>query len=127
VRVSLKSVAGVESVDVSLEKGLATVKMKSGNTTRLKQLRDAITKDGFTMKQSKATVAGTILVANGKTLLKISGSNDVLQLVRESQSVPAASAMQGNSVVVVGSIPETAKDESPDSLTYHSLMEEPSK
>jgi hypothetical protein len=127
VRVSLKSVAGVESVEVSLEKGLATVKMKSGNTTRLKQLRDAITKNGFTMKQSKATVAGTILVANGKTLLKISGSNDVFQLVPESQSVPNASAMQGNSVVVVGSIPETAKDESPDSLTYHFLMEEPSK
>ena len=127
MRVSLKSVAGVESVDVSLEKGLAAVKMKPGNTTTLKQLQDAITKNGFTMKQSKATVAGTILVANGKTQLKVSGSNDVLQLVPESQSGPNASSMQGKVVTVTGGIPEAAKGKSPDSLNYHSLMEEPNK
>ena len=127
MRVSLKSVAGVDSVDVSLEKGLAAVKMKPGNTATLKQLQDAITKNGFTMKQSKATVAGTILVANGKTQLKISGSSDVLQLVPESQSGPDASSMQGKSVVVAGIIPEAAKGKSPDSLNYHSLMEEPNK
>ena len=127
MRVSLKSVAGVESVDVSLEKGLAAVTMKPGNTTTLKQLQDAITKNGFTMKQSKATVTGTILVANGKTQLKVSGSNDVLQLVPQSQSVPNASSMQGKSVVVAGTIPEAAKGKSPDSLNYHSLMEEPNK
>ena len=106
MRVSLKSVSGVESVDVSLEKGLAAVKMKPGNTATLKQLQDAITKNGFTMKQSKATVAGTILVTNGKMQLKVSGSNDVLQLVPESESGPNASSMQGKVVTVTGSIPE---------------------
>jgi hypothetical protein len=127
VRVSLKSVAGVESVEVSLEKGLAAVKMKPGNTATLKQLQDAITKNGFTMKQSKATVAGTILVANGKTQLKVSGSNDVLQLVPESQSGPEASSMQGKSVIVTGTISEAPKGKSPDSLNYHSLVEDPNK
>ena len=127
MRVSLKSVAGVDSVDVSLEKGLAAVKMKPGNTATLKQLQGAITKNGFTMKESKATVAGTILVANGKTQLQVSGSNDVLQLVPESQSVPNASSMQGKSVVVAGIIPEAPKGKGPDSLIYHSLMEEPNK
>ena len=124
---SLKSVAGVESVDVNLEKGLAAVKMKPGNTATLKQLQAAITKNGFTMKRSKATVAGAILVANGNTQLKVSGSNDVLQLVPESQSVSSASSMQGKSVVVAGTIPEAPKGKSPDSLIYHSLMEEPNK
>jgi len=127
VRVSLKSVAGVDSVDVSLEKGLAAVKMKPGNTATLKQLQGAITKNGFTMKESKATVAGTILVANGKTQLRVSGSNDVLQLVPESQSVANASSMQGKAVTVTGTIPEAAKGKSPDSFNYHSLMEEPNK
>ena len=127
MRVSLKSVAGVDSVDVSLEKGLAAVKMKPGNATTLKQLQNAITKNGFTMKQSKATVAGTILVANGETQLKISGSNDVLQLVPESQSVPNASSMQGKTVTVTGTILEAAKGKAPDSFNYHSLMEEPNK
>ena len=127
MRVSLKSVAGVDSVDVSLEKGLAAVKMKPGNTATMKQLQDAITKNGFTMKQSKATVAGTILVANGKTQLKVSGSNDVLQLVPESQNAPNVSSMQGKSVIVTGTIPEALKGKSPDSLSYHSVMEEPNK
>jgi hypothetical protein len=101
--------------------------MKPGNTTSLKQLQDAVTKNGFTMKQSKTTVAGTILVADGKTQLKISGSNDVLQLVPESQSASNASAMQGKSVIVTGTIPEAVKGKSLDSLNYHSLMEEPNK
>ena len=127
MRVSLKSVAGVESVEVSLEKGLAAVKMKPGNTATLKQLQGAITKNGFTMKESKATVSGTILVADGTTQVKVSGSNDVLQLVPQSQNVPNASAMQGKSVVVTGTIPEAPKGKSPDSLNYHSLMEEPKK
>src|SRR5947208_9159382 len=38
VRVSLKSVSGVDTVNVSLEKGLASVKMKPDNTVTLKQL-----------------------------------------------------------------------------------------
>ena len=86
MRVSLKSVSGVDSVDVSLAKGLASVKMKPGNTATLKQLQEAITKNGFTMKDSTATVAGTVVVTNGKTQLQVSGSNELLTLVPESQS-----------------------------------------
>jgi hypothetical protein len=125
--VSLKSVAGVESVEVSLEKGLAAVKMKPGNIATLKQLQDAITRNGFTMKQSNAVIAGRVLVSEGKALLQVSGSNDVLELVPESQSVPKASAMQGKSVIVTGTIPEALKGKAPDSLNYHSLMEQPNK
>ena len=90
----MKSVIGVDAVDVSLEKGLAAVKMKPGNTVALKQLQDAVTKNGFTMKASKATVGGAIVVVNGKTQLKVSGSNDVLELVPELQGVVTASSMQ---------------------------------
>jgi hypothetical protein len=127
VRVSLKSVAGVESVDVSLEKGLAAVKMKPGNTATLKQLQGAITKNGFTMKESNATVAGTILVADGKTQLKVSGSNDVFQLVPRSQEVPNASLMQSKSVEITGTIPKAVKGNSPDLLIYQFLVEGPKK
>jgi hypothetical protein len=121
VRVSLKSVAGVDAVDVSLEKGLAAVKMKPGNTVTLKQLQDAITKNGFTMKQSNAVIAGTVLVSDGKAQLRVSGSNDVLQLITDSPDVPNAAVMQGKSVVVGGTIPEAAKGKAPDSLRYRSI------
>jgi len=127
VRVSLKAVEGVGSVDVSLEKGLASVRMKPGNTATLKQLQDAITKNGFTMKASKATVAGTMVAANGKTQLKVSGSNDVLDLVPQSQNAVAASSMQGKQVIATGTIPEAQKGKTPDSITYTSLTEEPTR
>jgi len=124
VRVSLKSVSGVDSVDVSLAKGLAAVKMKPGNTATLKQLQSAISKNGFTMKDSNATVAGTIVVANGKSQLQISGSNELLTLVPESQTSGDATSLSGKSVLVEGVIPEAAKGKMPDSILYRSLKEE---
>jgi hypothetical protein len=125
VRVSLKAVAGVDSVDVSLERGLASVRMKPGNTATLKQLQDAITKNGFTMKASRAIVVGTVLTSNGKTQLKVSGANDVLDLVPQSQSGAMVPSMQGKSVMVTGTIPEAQKGKAPDSIIYESLREEP--
>jgi len=127
VRVSLKSVSGVDMVNVSLEKGLASVKMKPGNTTTLKQLNDAITKNGFTVKQSVATVAGTVALVNGKTVLRVSGSNDVLVLLADSASVQKANAEEGKSVLVEGTILEAGKGKLPDSIRYRSITDEHSK
>jgi copper chaperone CopZ len=127
VRVSLKSVAGVASVDVSLEKGLAVVKMKPGNTATLKQLNEAITKNGFTMKDSTATVAGTVIETDGNAMLKVSGSNDLLKLMPQSTSAPSAVSMVGKTVLVGGTVPESGKGKAPDSLRYQSISEENSK
>jgi hypothetical protein len=124
VRVSLKSVSGVDSVDVSLEKGLAAVKMKPGNTATLKQLNEAITKNGFTMKDSTATVVGTVSASDGNVILRVSGSNDMLQLVPESASSPNANSMIGKTVFVEGMVPEAAKGKAPASIRYQSITEE---
>jgi hypothetical protein len=127
VRVSLKSVSGVASVDVSLEKGLAVVKMKPGNTATLKQLNEAIAKNGFTMKDSTATIAGTVVATDGKPTLRVSGSNDLLQLAPQSTSAPDAGSMAGKTVAVEGTIPEAGKGKAPDSIRYQSITEERSK
>ena len=127
MRVSLKAVPGVDSVDVSLEKGLAVVKMKAGNTTTLKQLNEAIAKNGFTMKDSSAVVVGAVTVTNGVPTLTVSGSNDQLQLAPQSASAPSASTMIGKTVVVEGTIPEAGKGKTPDSVRYKTMTEEKSK
>jgi copper chaperone CopZ len=123
VSVSLKSVPGVESVQVSLAKGLASVKMKPGNTATFKQLQSAITKNGFTMKDSSAAVAGTVLLDGGKLQLKVSGSNETLDLVPKGQTTPSANSLNGKSVLVTGVVPETAKGK-PLSIHYESIGEE---
>ena len=127
MRVSLKAVTGVDSVDVNLEKGLASVKMKSGNAATLRQLNDAIAKNGFTMKQSAASIAGAVVVANGHTTLRVSGSNEMLELVPDTSAMPVPASLDGKSVLVEGTIPEAGKGKSPDSIRYHSLKEENSK
>lgn len=127
MRVSLKSVNGVDSVDVSLAKGLASVKMKPGNTATLKQLQEAITKNGFTMKSSKATILGTVVAGDGQSQLKIAGSNDVVRLAPGSKIDMNLSAMQGRTVVVTGTIPEAPKGKSPDLLSIESVREEATK
>jgi len=124
VRVSLKSISGVDSVDVSLAKGLAVVKMKSGNATTLKQLNDAITNNGFTMKDSTATVAGTVVNNDGKLTLRVSGSNDMLELSPQSDSAPKVTSLVGKAVVIGGTIPEGTKGKTPDSIRYQSMTEE---
>jgi len=60
VRVALMKFPGVESADVSLNKGLATVKLKPGNTIRPSEFWEAIRKNGNTPKATRVTVRGEV-------------------------------------------------------------------
>ena len=111
-------------MNVSLDKGLATVKLTPGNSVTLKQLQDAIAKNGFTMKQSRVIAAGTVIQAGSAAKLQISGSNEVLSLIPESQGAPAPSTNMGRAVIVEGIIPEFARGKNPESIRYRSLTEE---
>src|SRR5215469_3979880 len=94
--------------------------MKPGNTATLKQLNEAISKNGFTMKDSVATVAGTVVEANGKVVLRVSGSNDVLTLIPDG-SLSNAARETGKFVVVTGVVPEAGKGKTPDSIRYSAI------
>ena len=122
MRVSLKSVSGVDTVNVSLEKGLASVTLAPSNTATLKQLGEAIAKNGFTMKQSEATIEGQVIQEAGKLKLLISGSNEKLELVPGSSAAPAGSLV-GKTVEVVGTIPEAPKGKTPDAIRYRTITE----
>jgi copper chaperone CopZ len=80
VDVALKKVAGVESVEVSLNKGLATVKLKPGNTVSVPQLWELIHKNGYTPKATAVFVRGELANVNGSLQLKVSGTKDTLPI-----------------------------------------------
>ena len=120
------SVNGVAAVEVSLEKGVAAVKLKPGNSVTLQQLQNAITKNGFTMKQSHLIAAGKVIRAGSGAKFQISGSNETLALVPESSGISAPSATVATAIVD-GTIPEAVKGKSPESIRYHSLSEERQK
>jgi len=117
VRVSLLSVSGIATVDVSLEKGLASVKLKPGNSVTLKQLQTAIAKNGFTMKESRVVAAGKLMSGDGTPKLQISSSNEVVTLLPDSSTI-AVPTDASTVVVVDGRVPEPAKGKSPDTIRY---------
>jgi len=121
VRVALKSVNGVDSVDVSLNKGLATVTLKPGNTVTMEQLQHAITKNGFTTKQSAVIVSGTLLSDNGKLALRVSGSNEMFGLIPETQQDEDFYQLNGKTVTVEGVVPEVQKGKRPDTIQARSI------
>ena len=124
MRVSLRAVPGVDTVNVSLEKGLASVTLKPGNTATLKQFQDAISKNGFAMKQSKAMVVGTVVEGASGFALRVTGSNEVLRLQSAGNAAPAQ-RFSDKSVRVVGTIPEAAKGRTPGEIRYTAIEGQP--
>ena len=121
MRVSVKSIAGVDAVKVSLEKGVASVTLNSQNTVTMQQLHDAVTKNGFTMKQCSATVVGTLQFSGPSAQLKVSGSNDLLTLQPDTGASPVSAGMAGKTVSVTGVLPEGTKGTTPTVLKYQKI------
>jgi copper chaperone CopZ len=105
VDVALKKVAGVESVEVSLNKGLATVKLKPGNTVSVPQLWELIHKNGYTPKTTSVSVRGELANVDGTLQLKVSGTKDTLLLAVDPKNAAAfadASRKLGQTLIVQG-------------------------
>jgi copper chaperone CopZ len=105
VNVALKKVAGVESVEVSLNKGLATVKMKPGNTISVPQLWELIHEKGYTPKATTVSVRGGVANVQGRLQLKVSGTKDILPLVTDPKNPSAygeAAQKLGQTVTIQG-------------------------
>ena len=81
----------------------------------------AITKNGFTTKQSNIVVTGTLLSDNGKVTLRVSGSNETFALVPQNQQAQDFSHLNGKTVTVEGVIPEEKKGTKPDTIAVHSI------
>src|SRR5271169_2835938 len=112
VDVALKKVAGVESVEVSLNKGLATVKLKPGNTVSVPQLWELIHKNGYTTKSTAVSVRGDLANVSGQLRLKVLGTNDTLPLAVSPKNPTAYSEAPkklGQTVIVQG-VMEPGKD-----------------
>ena len=97
VNVALKKTAGVDTVEVSLNKGLATVKLKPGNTVSVPQLWELIHQKGYTPKATDVTVKGELESVSGKLQLKVTGTKDVLPLSADAKA-PAGFAEAKNRV-----------------------------
>jgi copper chaperone CopZ len=105
VDVALKRVQGVESVEVSLNKGLATVKLKPGNTVAVPQFWQLLHEKGYTPKTTAVSVRGELAGPQERLQLKVTGTKDVLALVADPKNPAAyaeASKKLGQTITVQG-------------------------
>jgi copper chaperone CopZ len=122
VRVALKNVPGTDTVDVSLNQGSATVNMKANNTTALKDVLEAITKNGFVTKQTVVTARGVLVKSDGKWRLKITGSNEELAV----ETAPNVALSEG-AATIEGVVPEVSKGKAPSVVQLRSVKMEGGK
>jgi len=105
VNVALKKVPGVESVEVSLNKGLATVKLKPGNTVTVPQFWQLLHEKGYTPKSTTVSVRGELAEVQGRVQLKVTGTKETLALVTDPKNPAAygeASKRLGQTVTLRG-------------------------
>lgn len=69
--VAIKKLDGVESVDVSLEKASAVIRLKPDNKITLTQLRQIIKNNGYPTKDAQITARGRIVERNGTPVLDL--------------------------------------------------------
>ncbi|MCI0351973.1 MAG: heavy-metal-associated domain-containing protein [Acidobacteriales bacterium] len=123
MRVALKGIKGVETVDVSLNKGLATISFTEGNTVTMKQLRDAIGKNGFTTKSSNVLASGQLLERTGALGFQVSKSSEEWTLLADGNTA-ANKSLVGKGVTLEGTVPELPTDNSPIQVRPKSIVED---
>ena len=69
--VAIKKLSGIESVDVSLEKASADIRLKADNNITLTQLRQIIKNNGYPTKDAQITARGRIVDRNGTPALDL--------------------------------------------------------
>lgn len=113
--VAIKKIDGVESVNVSLNQGRASIQLKPGNSVRLEQVNQAVQSNGFTPKEARVRVRGQVSVTDGKPKLRVLETNEVYELVTDSQHAKLSSEIAkqaGKQVVIEGTVPAPNKGKS---------------
>jgi copper chaperone CopZ len=107
VRGAFKKLSGVEGVDVSLNRGTATVKLKPGNALTVEQFWQTVRQNGFTPKDTSVIVRGRILQAGGKLQLNVSGANRTYDLIADAKRPKAIDEVKrhtGNAITIEGTL-----------------------
>jgi copper chaperone CopZ len=100
VRGALKKYPGVDSVDVSLNKGLATVKLKPGNNVQPQQFWETVRKNGFTPKETRVVVRGQI---TGEKL-NVTGSGQIFDLQADPKLIEEIKKRAGRETTIEGTL-----------------------
>ena len=93
VNVALTKVAGVDSVEVSLTRALATVKLKPENNVSLAQMVRLGREKGYTIPTVSIAASGLPAKSADRWVLKVPSSGERIELVKDPQNPSAYAAL----------------------------------
>ena len=89
MRVALEKVKGIESVSVTLKRGVAHIALEKGNTVTVEQLRRIVKDAGYSSRDAAVTVIGTVRADRTGLTLSVAGTREVFDLGVEKGRSPA--------------------------------------
>lgn len=122
VHVSVKGIQGVDVVDVDLNSGQVAIKLNPGNKAGIRQVEEAIEKNGFTHKNATVIALGRITGSSTAPIFEVVETSDRYMLVPQAQPQDLAGLI-GKTVEVTGVLTQAAKGKVPDTLRYTKIAE----
>jgi copper chaperone CopZ len=130
VRVAIRKLPGVESVDVSLARAMTDVRLKANNTVTLSQLRRVIKSGGFNAREATVTAVGRLIDQGGKPAVDVSIINTVWLVVPDStrqsayeEVVRRVESGKSQGIEITGVIQEQKDGGPPDQLIVRTLTD----
>ena len=110
MRVAVRKLDGVRSVTVSLNDGYADILLASQNTVTVERIREAIRRNGFTPREARVRVSGTVVRQGEQLLLQVPGSGAAFLLVGSPDALEhLAPGAAGSPVILDGTVPESQR------------------
>lgn len=122
IHVSMKGIQGVNTVDVDLNTGLVSIKLTTGNNATMREFNEAVEKNGFTHKDANVILRGQLSGSAAAPFIDVTGTKDryaLMPLAAGSDITP----LMGKTVMVDGTIQQSARGKVSDTLHYRSVLE----
>lgn len=128
MRVAVRKLDGVESVEVSLERAQASIRLRPGNRVTLAQLRQLVKNNAFNSREAAVTVIGELKQDANAPVLAVTGTDVVLAILLDSARPAAFRDVQersrsgsGAQVTLEGIVAEPGAKDGRDRLILHGV------
>lgn len=115
-------------MEVSLERGQASIRLRAGNRVTLTQVRDLVKHNGFSARDAAVTVMGDLSENGDSVTLAVSGSGGVLTVAPDPANAAAYQLVRDRltggarvSVTLHGLIPEPRSKTSQERLVVRAV------
>ena len=129
MRVAVRKLDGVESVEVSLERGQASIRLRPGNRVTLARLRQLVKNNAFNSREAAVTVIGELKQDATGPVLAVTGTDVVLAIFPDPARPAAFRDVQersksgpGVQVTLDGIVAEPRAKDRSDRLILHEVQ-----